>query len=208
MLLLKGNDNVAMPRIRTGGGMTRDTIWTEIHSELTRVYADLRLNSHNGESLHAFESTLRLQAAAGAALGLDAMAIKALTAAVAAGSRKQIIDEALRRCQRHRFDSVWRAVVARSLDKVLDAGYTPPLLGAANLIWKLAQCDSAVDHESIHCLRTNRDRESIRRTVDSLTAITFILQRVAIGEPPLMPACAALALTVGIMEVAGFHPFS
>lgn len=176
-----------------------DQVWVQIHSDLTHIYANLRLTPDNGDALRAFESMLRLQAAAAAAEGLDALASRALESRIASTSREQVEDEVVRRCQRHRRETAWRDVARPWLRNVLHSGYTPALLDAANAVWNCA-AQVGERRKGFQAVRRYHERQSLRRTCDALVALTFILQRVTVTEPTLNSACAALALSVGIME--------
>jgi hypothetical protein len=200
----------------------RDPVWEQIHADLARIYSELRASGKRPDSHRAFESTLRLHAAYSTAAGNAARIATLVADQVKAGGRSQLVQAVVEAGRAHHreaelrkhledFDAtvgrrqdVTADAAERAIDLVLSGRYVPTLQAVADLEGRLAARFSAAAGmpAPLQAVRQESDLcRDIESAIQALQAITGIVCGLMIAFPALAAECAALSVTLGILEL-------
>jgi len=195
-------------------------VWTQIMSDLRRIYGELTADPSRRDSLRALESTITMHAAYSTALGNPAQ-IQGAVAARLRGAKREFLDDVRRMSSREHREAQLRRYLpkaeARRYDgpdpsddeleqaaiAVAQRGHIPVLMAAADLARVLAEQKPQFARVRLETTQWDLCKQ-FEAEIAAISFMTGIVCALTAAMPALLPECAALASTLAVMEMTYF----
>lgn len=195
-----------------------DPVWSQIMSDLQRIYGELRGDWSRRDSIRALESTVRMHAAYSAALG-NGSRIQRAVAARLRNDQREFLEQAQRMSSReHRMAELRQVLpnfdgrpsgrpdptieeLERAAAAVARGGHIPVLVGTANLLRVLAEQPRQIARVSLAARQSDLCTQ-MEAQIAALAFMTGMVCALTLAFPALAPECAALGATLAVMELS------
>jgi hypothetical protein len=218
--MLAGLPALAMAGQQPAPAAGADPVWTQIMSDLQRIYGELTADPSRRDSLRALESTITMHAAYSTALGNPARVQRAVAARLR-GAKREFLDEVRRMSSREHRDAELRRYppkpdgrrydrpdpsddeLERAANAVAQHGHIPVLMAAANMARALAEQKPQFARVRLETAQWDLCRQ-FEAEIAGISFMTGIVCALTVAMPALVPECAALAATLAVMEMTYF----